>query len=147
MPLELSPHIRKAVELLGCPHVSSPEKAHEKLMTMLGDAEKQVHELVMDREVPPMRIVRKVARDFLINLRRFSVFFGGESSSGDTTVDVSELCGMLSLLATSATCMLKDMAFLIGAGASWGCDSCPRDGECTKGIREKDPDDEDPEEG
>ncbi len=37
MSLELSPHIRKAVEVLGCPHVSSPEKAHKKLMTMLDD--------------------------------------------------------------------------------------------------------------
>lgn len=147
MSLELSPHIRKAVEMLGCPHVSSPEKAHEKLMTMLSDAEKKVHGLVVDKEVPPMKIVRKVARDFLVNLRRFSVFFGSEGSSGDTTVDVSELCGMLSLLATSATCMLKDMAFLIDAGTSWSCDNCPRDGECTKGIREKDPDDEDPRKG
>ena len=141
VPLELSPHIRKAVEVLGCPNVSSPEEAYKKLTTMLSAAEAKVRKMVVEQEVPPMKIVRKVSRDFLINIKRFSILFGNTGSSGDTTVDVSELCGMLSMLATSATCMLKDMAFLIGAGASWGCDTCPRDGECTKGIQEKDPDD------
>lgn len=140
--MELSPRVRKAVEALGCPNVSSSDEAHKKLLEMLSDAERRVNRLVVEKEIPPVAVVRKVSRDFLLNAERFAAFFEGGDLSTNETVDVSMLCGMLAMLATSATCMLKDMAFLVGADVRKSCGGCPRFEECARNLTNKGPDDE-----
>ena len=142
MPMELSPRVRKVVEALGCPNVSSSDEAYKKLLEMLADAERRVDRLVVEDEVPPVAVVRKVSREFLLNARRFATFFGRGDLSTDETVDVSMMCGMLAMLATSATCMLKDMAFLVGADVGESCGGCSRFEECARKLKGKGSDDE-----
>ena len=127
MPLELSPHIKKALETMGCSNIASAEDAEKMLRAFLNDAEKFVG-AQMDLGRSSLFVVRKASDDLprIVNrIRRATV--AGDPRRG---VETTALCRLLAIVATSATWALKDMSFLGNKSTEGRCEGCELTGEC-----------------
>ena len=130
MPFEMNPHIRRIVEKFGCPNIASSDEAHRRLTDLLCKAEVQLERITHGDGHSPLMVVRRTARDILMNRGVIKASVNDNDGSVRIACDVEMLSSLLALMATAATSMLKDMAFLYDAGLNGSCSECEHRGRC-----------------
>jgi hypothetical protein len=134
MPLEPSPYVKKAMEALGCSECVPVEEAERVLKAFLGEAERDATRLI-ERGMTPMGILNAAVAQLpavvaFTKVRALTSINAGEAEKGITA---SPLGKVIALIATSATMMIKDMAF-VGSehGIDGNCDKCTLREKCPK---------------
>ena len=131
--MEMSPSVKKALEAMGCSNTADPEDAEKLMLAFLKEAQEFVDTAVA-KGVPPMVLVRRAAIDLPRVIMMTRMITDEAMISGKKEgVETSALCKLLAVIATSATCVLKDMAFLGRAGISGKCAGCDRKDDCDIG--------------
>ncbi len=135
MPLEPSPHLKRAIESLACQITLSPVEAEKTLRGFLGEAEQVVTEQIDDGVSTPLSVLIAAVsqlRSMLVRtkMQAMTQVAAGPGAKG---VDGAPLARLIAVIATASTMYLKDIAFSGDAfNIDRDCDTCDSRESCAK---------------